>query len=87
MNIKKIPLAEFKTNIDRLLTAVIAKGHSSMEPLDVGNLIGKLIACDNLEEAEEVYHWLCSGISHGIGIDHKEVNTAADVEEHIARWS
>lgn len=86
MNIQKIPLAEFKENIDRLLTAVIAKGHNSMEPSDLGDLIGHLISCKSLKEAEDVYKGLCMGISHGIGIAHQEANTVSSVEEFISRW-
>ncbi|USE38715.1 hypothetical protein [Endozoicomonas sp. SCSIO W0465] len=87
MDIPKIPLADFKENIDRLLTAVITKGYDSMESLDLGDLIGHLIICDNLEEATELYEEFCSGMHHGIGLSNKEPNSAADVEAFITRWA
>lgn len=51
---KKISLVDFQNDIDRLLTAVIKKGQDSIEPSDLGDLIGSLITSDSLPEMKSI---------------------------------
>lgn len=64
---KEVSLIDFRNNITRLLSTIIAQGIESIEPCDLGDLIGKLIPCDDLDHAEEVYKELCDGLYHRIG--------------------
>ena len=86
MNRPTIDLSEFKSNIDSILTAVVQRGSGHMEPSDLGDLIGRIIATENIEAAKEMYEGLCMGIHHGIGLPHEQTNNRESISQFIGQW-
>jgi hypothetical protein len=89
MKDRDLSLVDFKSDIERLFTAVIRRGFDKMEPGDLGDMLGRLIVSDvkNMKELEELYEELCNGIHHGIGLSHEHINSRESVEKTIENWS
>lgn len=86
MSIPTIDLSEFKSNMDSLLAAVIKRGSGRMEPSDLGDLIGHILASENIEAAKDMYKGLCMGIHHGIGLSHEQTNDRESISQFIDQW-
>lgn len=83
---KKISLVDFKKDVDRILIAAIKKGHDSMEPCDIGDLIGRLITSDSLREMQSISDSFCRGFEHGAGVSHQVCNNRNSIEETITQY-
>ncbi|MCL1051872.1 hypothetical protein L2755_19905 [Shewanella abyssi] len=89
MENENLSVVDFKRDIERVLSAMIANGHKEIWAGDLGDVIGALIVSEarNFKEVDNISDCICSGIGHGLGLSHERINTRESVEEYIARWS
>ncbi|MUL11671.1 hypothetical protein GNP59_17535 [Aliivibrio fischeri] len=84
----ELSIVDLKSDLDRLLSILIARGFDRMEGSDFGDLLGRLIISDaeTLQDVSTLFEEICEGIHHGIGLSHGEINSRSSIENYIANW-
>lgn len=84
INYYRINLSQFKEDMNCVLDYYIGAGQESMDCCDFANEIGFVIESNSLSEAKEIYEEFCSGLHHGVGLDHNKFNERKDIDERLA---